>query len=72
MVDLSWVHARPNLPLRLAKIDLLQPLLQLSPLYAMQRVNLLSYTAARAISESALQLPKDFQVYVTLFRLAHR
>jgi hypothetical protein len=71
MVDLSWVHVLQNLqqlPVKIASLLLLpQPL----PPFAMQRVNLRSYTAVREISASALQLLNDFQVYVTLSLLVH-
>jgi hypothetical protein len=38
----------------------------------MQRVNLRSYTAAKEISESALQLPNVYLGFVILFQLGHR
>jgi hypothetical protein len=72
MVALSWGHALPNLQLLLAKIASLQPQPPLSPLYAMQPVNLRSYIAAKEISASVLQSLNVYQVYVTLFPSAHR
>jgi hypothetical protein len=38
----------------------------------MQQVNPRSYTAAKEISESVLQLLNVYQAYAILFRLAHR
>jgi hypothetical protein len=66
------VRALLNLPLLPVKIVCLPLLLQLLPRCAMQPVNLRSYIAAKEISESALLWPNVYQVYVTLFRLAHR
>jgi hypothetical protein len=55
----------------LAKIDLLLQQLLLWQRCEMQQVNQPSSIAAKEISESVSLLQNDFQVYVTLFQLAH-
>jgi hypothetical protein len=55
----------------LAKIDSLLQQLLLWQRCEMQRVNQHSSIAAKEISESVSLLQNDFQVYVTLFQLAH-
>jgi hypothetical protein len=54
------------------KIVYLPQPLQPLPRFAMQRVNLRSYTVAKEISESALQLPNVYLGFVILFQLEHR
>jgi hypothetical protein len=71
MAVLSWGLVLPNSQPLQVKIASLQPLPQHWPLFAMPLVNLHSYIAAKEISESVLLWPKDFQVCVTLFQLAH-
>jgi hypothetical protein len=72
MAASSWGHVQPNLQLQLVKIASLQPLPQLSPLFAMQPVNLRSSIDAKEISAYALLSLNVYQVYVTLFQLVHR
>jgi hypothetical protein len=71
-VVLFSVLVLPNLLLLPVKIVylLLLPLPLL--LCVMQLANLRSYTAAREISESALQLPNVYLGFVILFQLEHR
>jgi hypothetical protein len=64
----SSVHVRLNYRLLLAKIVYLLRLPQRLPHCAMQQVNPLSSTVAKAISVSALQLPSVYQVYAIQFR----
>jgi hypothetical protein len=60
------------LPLPLVKIVCSLPLPQPLPHFAMQLVNLRSYTAAKEISESVLPLPNDYQDFATQCQLEHR
>jgi hypothetical protein len=71
MVASSWGHVLLNLPQLLVKIASLQLLPRRLLLYAMPLANLHSCTAAKEISVSVLQSLNVFQVYVTLFQLAH-
>jgi hypothetical protein len=64
--------ALQNLPPLLVKIVYLPQPPQPLPHYVMQLANLRSYTAAKAISESASLLPNVYLDFVTLFRLGHR
>jgi hypothetical protein len=54
------------------KIDYWPRLPRLLPPCAMQLVNPHSYTAAKAISASVLQLRNVYLGYVILYQLAHR